>query len=91
MEVSWEKYTELWDEVKEELRLIIGDKKIEYSIDFMKIKFESDDDLSLDEIMNIPVCVLIIGGVLKEDSQYYPHVLLHECYYEYEHQESTNL
>ena len=57
----------------------------------MKIKFESDDGLPLDEILNIPVCVLIIGGVFKEESKYYPQILLHECYYENEHKESTSL
>ena len=47
----------------------------------MKIKFESNDDLPLDEILNIPVCVLnISGGVFKEDGKYYSQILLHECY-----------
>ena len=59
----------------------------------MKIKFESDDELPLDEILNIPDCVLIIRGAFKEDSKYYLQVLLHECHYEYEHEheESTNI
>ena len=48
----------------------------------MKIKFESDDDLPLDKILNIPVCVLITGGFFKEDSKYYSQILLNECYYD---------
>ena len=50
----------------------------------MKIKFESDDDLPISKIINIPVCVVIVRGVFEEDSKYYPQVLLHECFYDYE-------
>ena len=88
MEVFFGNNTEIWNVIRKQTRLIIGGKVIEYSKDFMKIKFESED-----EILNIPVCALIIKRVFKEGSKYYPQVLLHECYYqyEYEHQESTNL
>ena len=37
----------VWDEIKEQIELICGNKVIKYSKDFIKIKFESDDDLSL--------------------------------------------
>ena len=52
-----EKYIEIWNEIKEEIRLINGNK-VEYSKDFMKIKFEPDDNLPIDKILNIQVCVL---------------------------------
>ena len=64
------KYTEIWNEIIKQIRLIIGDKVIQYSEDFMKIKFESDDDLPISKIINIPVCVIIIRGVFEEDSKY---------------------
>ena len=38
------KYTELWDEFKNPIETS-GNKQIEYGRDFMKIRFESDDDL----------------------------------------------
>ena len=41
----------------------------------MKIKFESDDGLSLGKILYIPVCVIIVEGAFKEHSKYYPQVL----------------
>ena len=50
----------------------------------MKMKFESDDDLAISKIINIPVCVIIISVVFEEDSKYYPKGLLHDCFYEYE-------
>ena len=49
----------------------------------MKIKIETYDDLPLGKILNMPVCLVIVRGVFKEDSKYYSQVLLHECFYEY--------
>ena len=50
-------YTELWDEIKEQIELITGDKITKYSKDFMKIRFKTNDDLPLNKIINIPVCM----------------------------------
>ena len=77
-------YTEIWDEIKEQIELTSGDRVIKHSKDFMKIRFELVDDLPLDKIINIPVCVIIIRGVFEENSKYYPQVLLHDCFYEHE-------
>ena len=52
-----ENYTELWDEVKDQIKTISGDNPIEYGKDFIKARFESNDDLPLGQILNIPVCV----------------------------------
>ena len=41
------KYTEIWDEIKNQMKTINGGKQIEYKKDFKKIRFESDDDLPL--------------------------------------------
>ena len=41
------KYTEFWDVVKHEIKKINGDKKTDYRKDYIKIKFESDNDLPL--------------------------------------------
>ena len=46
--------------LKKHIELISGNKVIKYSKDFMKIKFESDDDLPLGKLLNIPLCVIII-------------------------------
>ena len=42
-----ENYIELWDEIKNKIEAVSGDKPIKYGRDFMKIKSESHDDLSL--------------------------------------------
>ena len=57
---------------------------IKYSKDFMKIRFKTNDNLPLDKIINIPVCVVIVSSIFKEDNEHYPQVLLHDFFYEYE-------
>ena len=49
-----EKYTELWDKIKNHIETIGGGKPIKYGIDFMKIRFESDDSLALGKVLSIP-------------------------------------
>ena len=56
----------------------------------MKIKFESNDDLPLGKMLNIPVCIIIVRSVFEEDGKYYPQVLLHKYLYEYEKQNIIN-
>ena len=38
-------HTELWDEIKEQIEFITGDKVTKYSKDFMKIRFKTNYDL----------------------------------------------
>ena len=77
-------YTELWDEIKEQIELITGDKVTMYSKDFMKTRFKTNDDLRLSKIINIPVRVVIVSIIFKEDNEYHTQVLSHDCFYEYE-------
>ena len=65
-------YTERWDEIKEQIELITGDKVTKYCKDFMKIRFKTNDDLPLNKIINIPVCVVITSSIFKEDNEYHP-------------------
>ena len=43
------KYEEVWEVIKKEIETIDGGKKIEYGKDFKRIRFESNDDLSLNK------------------------------------------
>ena len=53
----------------------INDKKGEY----MKIKFNSDDDLPLNKILKLYDLTKVVRSVLQEDNKYYPQVFLDEC------------
>ena len=59
------------------------EKPIKYGIDFMKIKFQSDDDIPLGKILSIPVCIIAVRSVFKRDNNYYRQSHLHECLYEF--------
>ena len=74
-----ESYTELWDEIKDQIEAKSGNKPIEYKKDFMKIWFESDDNSPLGKILNIPVFIIVAKSVFQENNKYYPQVYLHEC------------
>ena len=47
----------------------------------MKIKFNSDDNLSLNEILKIHNLTIVVRSVFQEDGKYYPQVYLDECLY----------
>ena len=73
-----EKYTELWDGIKNEIKTINGGKKGGYGKDFMKIKFDTDDDLPLNKPLKLHMLTIIVRSVFEEDSKFYPQLYLDE-------------
>ena len=76
------KYTKLWDEIKYHFQTIHAGKSGEYEKDYMKIKFNSNDDLPLNKILKLHNLTIIVRSVFEEDGKYYPKVFLDECLYE---------
>ena len=55
----------------------------EYDKDSMKIKFNSDDNLSsLNKALKLHNMTIIIRSVFEEDGKFYPQIYLDECLYE---------
>ena len=75
------KYTKLWDKIKNLIECSYI-KSGEYKKDFMKIKFNSDDNLLLNKILKIQNLTIVIRSVFEEDGEYYPQVFLSECLHE---------
>ena len=48
----------------------------------MKIKFDSDDELPLNQIIEIPIMTIVVRAVFLENNKCYPQVFLDECLYE---------
>ena len=48
----------------------------------MKIKFNSDDELSLNKTIEIPTITIVVRAVFHENKKYYPQVFLDECLYQ---------
>ena len=54
----------------------------EYEKDVMKIRFESDYGLPLNQMLNIPVCIIIARSIFEENGKYYPQVYLKDCFFD---------
>ena len=80
-EVS-KKYEEVWDLIKKDIETINGGKKVEYSKDFKKIKFESDDNLPMNKPVKLHLLTIIIRSVFSEDGKFYPQLFLDDALYE---------
>ena len=82
-----ENYEKPWDEIKKEIRTVKGGiEPFEYEKDVMKFRFESENGLLLNKIMNVPVCTIIAGSVFEEkNGKFYLQVYLHSCCLEYDH------
>ena len=57
------KFTKLWDEIKHLVKTINDGKEVEYDKDFMKIRFESDDNLPLGRILKLRMLTVIVRSV----------------------------
>ena len=47
----------------------------------MEIKLNSDDELFLNKMVEIPTIAIVVGAIFLEISKYYPQVFLDECLY----------
>ena len=71
------RYTEFWNEIKNEIEAINGGKTGKHKKDFMKIKFDSDDNLLLNRIFKLRMLAIVFISVFEEDGQFYPQVYLY--------------
>ena len=59
-----------------------GDGENDYEKDYMKIKFNSDDDLPLNKPLKFHAMTIIIRSVFGEDDKLYTQVFLEDALYE---------
>ena len=70
----------VWDEIKNEIKAINGGKENNYGKDYIKIKFNSDDDLPLNKPLKFYLMNIIIRSVFEEDGELYPQVKMLKKY-----------
>ena len=58
------KFSQLWDGIKNKVETINACKKCEYSNNFIKIKFDTDDGLPLNKALNLYMLTIIVRSVL---------------------------
>ena len=61
------KYRDIWDRIKNKIKAINGSKENDYGKDYMKIKFNSGDDLPLNKPLKLHLMTIIIRSVFEED------------------------
>ena len=70
------KYSEVWKGIKNQIAKINNDLEGEYNKDYMKIKFDSDDDLTLNKVMKFYDLTVIIRSIFEKDGKYYRQIFL---------------
>ena len=73
-------YQELWNKIRYLIKSITINSD-NYDKKYMKIKFNSDDDLPLKKMVELQNMVIVVRSVFQEDNKYYTHFLLNECLY----------
>ena len=75
-----ERYDDVFNGIMGKIREIDDDWR-EYSKDYMKIRFSSDDNLPLNKQLKLYNMTVTIRCVFSEDNKLYPQVFLDEALY----------
>ena len=67
------KYAHVWNGIKNKIKTVNVDE-CDYQKDYLKIKFNSDDDLPLNKPLKFLAMTIIIKSVLEVDRKLYPQV-----------------
>ena len=71
-------YTKFWDVVKHEIKIINGSKETNYRKDYIKFKFESNDELPLKKPLIFYEMHIFVGFVFREDDILYLEFLFRQ-------------
>ena len=75
------KYNDVFKGIKGKIKEVSNDE-CDYEKDYMKIKFNSDDNLPLNKPLKFHNMIITIRSVFEEDSKLYPQVFLEDTLYE---------
>ena len=75
------KYSDVWNGIKNKIKEV-NDSECDYEKDYMKIKFNSDDNLPYKKPLKFHSMTITIRSVFEEDGKLYPQVLLDDTLYE---------
>ena len=74
------KFANIWKRIRAKIEET-SDDFVQYDKDYMKIKFESNDILPTDNIINMHQVTIIIRLVFQKDDKLYPQIYLDDCLY----------
>ena len=64
------KYEELWSKIRDLIRSIIKNSD-DYDEKYMKVKFNSNDDLPINKMIEIHKVAIVVRAVFHENNKYY--------------------
>ena len=73
-------YNDVFNGIRDKIKKI--NNECDYEKDYMKIKFNSDDDLPLNKSLKFRLMTITIRHVFEEDGKLYPQVFLDDTLYE---------
>ena len=75
------KYNDVWSGIRNKIEAV-SSGQCGYEKDYMKIKFNSNDDLPLNKPLKFHSMTITIRSVFEEDGKLYPQVFLDDTLYE---------
>ena len=75
------KYNDVWGRIKDKIEEV-SSGEYDYEKDYMKIKFNSDDDLPLNKPLKFRNMTIIVRSDFEENGKLYPHVFLDNTFYQ---------
>ena len=75
------KYNDVWNGIKSKTKEV-SDCELDYEKDYMKTKFNSDDNLLLNKPIKFHLMTITIRSVFEEDGKLYPQLFLDDSLYE---------
>ena len=72
---------DIWNGIKNKIKEV-DESEFDYEKDYVKIKFNSDDNLSLNKPLTFYLMTITIRSIFKEDGKLYPKLFLDDALYE---------
>ena len=76
------KFATIWKSIRAKTEKNTGGI-VHYDRDYMKIQFESNDNLPTDNFVNMRLVTIIIRSVFAQNGKFYPQLFLDDALYEY--------
>ena len=74
------KFANVWKSIRAKIEENTGGI-VQYGKDYMRIKFESNDNLPIDKIVNIGLATIIIRSIFAQNGKFYPQLFLDDALY----------
>ena len=76
------KYEELWSKIRDLITSMTKNSD-DFDEKYKKIKFNSDEELPLNKILEILSMIIVVGAVFQNNNNHYPQVFLDEFLYQH--------